>query len=105
MTNTTSRAAPSDSDADVPGHLPEEMPTNVVDIDEEAWMPGRWLPFDGNPVSPANAEKLGSKSVPDTMSVSVDETDSRVEGDGENDGMSAHLRTDVGLGEPGEHDL
>ncbi len=35
----------------------------------------------------------------------IDETDARIEGDGDNDGMSSHLRTDVGLGEPGEHDL
>lgn len=102
MSNTRSTvpSAPTDADAAVPGHLPEELPGNMEPVDEEAWMPGRWAPFDGEPVTKANAEKLGNPS-----GAEVEEADARVEGDSDDDGMSAHLRTDVGLGQPGEHDL
>lgn len=102
---TTTPSAPTDKDAAVPGHLPEELPPGIGGtgaVDEEAWMPGRWFPSEGEPMTPEQMDKLGSKG---TGTDEVDETDSRVEGDGEDVGMSSHLRSDRSLGEPNEHEI
>jgi hypothetical protein len=58
--------APGDDDQVVFGHLPSELPKSASleeedELDEEAWVPGRWIPGDGEPVSKRNAEKLGDK--------------------------------------------
>ncbi len=95
MTHTTSPSAPGDDDATVPGHLPEELPDSV---DEEAWVPGRWMPGEGEPVKHKDVERFGDNA-------GMDEVDNHVMGDGEDEGMAKHLRDDVTLGEPGENKL
>lgn len=103
-THTTSQFTPGDKDATVPGHLPEELPASIGDIDadesvdEEAAVPGTWLADDGEPVSHDDANRLHTPA-------GLGEVDKRTEGDADDDGLSAHLRADVSLGEPGEHDL
>lgn len=106
-TSTSSPSAPGDKDAAVPGHLPEELPPGIGGtgaVDEEAWMPGRWFPSEGEPMTPEQLSKLGSKGV-GSDEEDVDEADSRVEGDGEDVGISSHLRDDRTLGEPDEHEI
>ena len=104
-THTGVRAAPTDRDTGVEGHLPEELPPSaslddgdVERLGEEAWVPNRWIPGEGDCVDDEDLERMGSPS-------GMDEVDARIEGDNEDEGMSKHLRDDVSLGEPGEHDL
>lgn len=58
--------AHGDDDQVVFGHLPNELPKSASlekddELDEEAWVPGRWMPDSGEPVSKDDAEKLGDK--------------------------------------------
>jgi len=58
--------APGDDDQVVFGHLPNELPKSASleeddELDEEAWVPGRWMPDSGEPMSKKDAEKLGDK--------------------------------------------
>ena len=58
--------APGDDDQVVFGHLPNELPKSASleeddELDEEAWVPGRWMPGSGEPMSKNDAEKLGDK--------------------------------------------
>jgi hypothetical protein len=69
-------------------------------IREQAWMPGRWLPSDGEPVSGPESERLDP---------GVSESDARIEGDDRgpggnpDDDVAEHLVDDEegrGLGDP-----
>jgi hypothetical protein len=120
MTRTTTPSAPTDDDATVPGHLPNELPKSASleddALDEEAWVPGRWLPSEGEPMLPGDVDRLGDPTGdnPAGMDDDLDETDDRTEGDGKGNGipdpkdtdgdsdMAAHLRQhdDTSLGEP-----
>lgn len=127
MTGTTGRAAPTDPDAQVPGHLPDELPKSAAleddPLDEEAWAPGRWYPNQGEPLTGAEAEGLGDPiGMPggndddlDEGSGGLDETDARIEGDDLIDGdlavddahdgmkVASHLRNpeeQLTLGDP-----
>lgn len=102
MTRTTTPSAPTDPDATVPGHLPNELPPSAS-LDEEAWVPGRWFPNKGEPLTPREEDELGD----------VDEGDERMEGDGagipspndDDDDLAQHLRGDddkTSLGSPPE---
>lgn len=106
----TSRFAPTDDDATVPGHLPSELPPSAS-LDEEAWVPGRWMPGEGEPVDSDDVNRLGNSG--------MDETDDRMEGDGKGNGLpdpktgdeeneiSDHLRTGeekTSLGDPPEEE-
>lgn len=117
MTRTTSPSAPTDPDATVPGHLPNELPPSATlsdeeinggGLDEDSWVPGRWFPSECEPMLPGDADRLGEDG-------DLDETDDRTLGDGEGPGipapndnpdgkMSPHLRTDddTSLGSPPE---
>ena len=75
-------------------------------MDEEAWVPGRWMPGEGEPVSHDDADRLGEGDDDD-----LDETDLRMMGDGKGPGDDAvddlkiadHLRGDGekrSLGDP-----
>lgn len=98
MTRGTSRSAPTDPDAQTPGHLPEELPDSAS-LGEQAWVPGRWYPGEGEPLDDEDQDRLGD---PVGMPA-VDETDGHMEGDGlgngipgpgeENMHISDHLRT------------
>lgn len=123
MTRTTTRSAPTDPDAQVPGHLPSELPKSATladgedddtmgDLDEEAWVPGRWEPTYGDPVSAPDAARLGD-GVGDDPADDLSETDDRTEGDNKGNGMpdpkdpdhmgmAQHLRDDdpTSLGSP-----
>lgn len=74
-------------------------------MDEEAWVPGRWMPGEGEPSSPEDADRLGE------VDVDLDETDLRMVGDGKGPGdkdrddekIASHLRGDEekqALGDP-----
>jgi len=74
-------------------------------MDEEAWVPGRWMPGEGEPVSRDDAERLGEADD------DLEETDLRMLGDGrgpgdpdeENEKIADHLRGDeekTSLGDP-----
>lgn len=85
-----SMAAPTDDDATVPGHLPNELPKSAA-IDEDSWVPGRWYPSEGEPLDGDEASRLGEP---------IGETDDRMEGDGLGPGaedeslkLADHLRT------------
>lgn len=80
LDKTTSRFAPSDDDARTPGHLPEELPNSTGHVDEESWVPGRWMPGEGEPASPRDLDKLGDVS-------GMDEAEDELE-------MSSHLSHD-----------
>jgi hypothetical protein len=77
-------------------------------VDEEAWMPGRWYPSEGEPVDPADAERLGETD-------EMDETDARMQGDGRgpgdtdaNEKIASHLRGDedkTSLGDPDDETM
>jgi hypothetical protein len=114
MTRVTSPSAPTDRDAAVPGHLPNELPGSAAlddergnppqpgQLGEEAWVPGRWFP-NGLEAEPYDHDRLGS---PDGMPEDMDETDDRMVGDGKGNGipdpeagdddlkMSPHLKGD-----------
>jgi hypothetical protein len=102
MTSTTSPSAPTDPDATVPGHLPNELPMSAA-LEEQGWVPGRWDPTEGEPMDPSDVERLGSSG--------MEETDERMVDDGKgngipdpeiNDDMSPHLRDSdhLSLGSP-----
>ena len=79
------RSAPTDPDAQVPGHLPNELPPSASLVDEEAWVPGRWMPGEGEPVDPEGMERMGEPC-------GMDETDAFTQDDG------------LGNGEPDRND-
>ena len=77
-------------------------------IQEQAWVPGRWYPSEGEPVDPADAERLG-----DPLGMAeideLDQADARMLGDGkgpsedEDYDIADHLRGDeekTSLGDP-----
>jgi hypothetical protein len=111
MTRTTTPSAPTDPDATAPGHLPNELPTSAA-LDEEAWVPGRWFPTEGEPMLPGDVDRLGDGTGDNPAG--MDETDETYQGDGKGNGipdpkdtdgdkdLAAHLRQDddTSLGEP-----
>lgn len=121
MDKSTTAAAPSDPDAGVPGHRPNELPKSASleddPMDEEAVVPGRWAP-NGYEPEPYDHERLGNPvGLPSGAEGDLDETDDRMIGDGkgngipdpesgdEDDKISAHLRGDddkTSLGSPPE---
>ncbi len=109
-------SAPTDPDATVPGHLPNELPGSAAlddelgnppeDMDEEAMVPGRW--YGGEEPVGNDRERLGDQN-------GMDEADERMENDGLGNGqkdpnepdydydISDHLRGDeekTSLGSP-----
>jgi hypothetical protein len=106
-------SAPTDPDATVPGHLPNELPGSAAmddelgnPIEEEAMVPGRW--YGGDEPVGNDRERLGDEA-------GMDEADERMENDGLGNGVtdpndpdydfdiSDHLRGDnekVTLGNP-----
>lgn len=126
------RAAPTDPDAQTPGHLPNELPGSAAlddergnppqpgEVDEEAIVPGRWAP-NGLESEPWDHERLGDPiGQPSGAEIGdMDETDDRMIGDGKGNGipdpsddledikMSPHLKGDdekTSLGSPPEED-
>lgn len=109
LARASSRFAPTDPDARVPGHLPDELPPSAA-LDEETWFPGHWMPnYDDMP--PEDVERVGQPlGEPDP----VDETDDRMVGDGKGNGLpdpneggiddiAGHLKGDedkIALGDP-----
>lgn len=104
--STTS--APTDDDATVPGHLPNELPKSAA-IEEEAWPSGRWLPAEGEPLDPTDVDRVGDPN--GLNSADMDETDDRMVDDGKGNGipdpaqeddLADHLRNDskTSLGSP-----
>jgi hypothetical protein len=101
--------APTDPDAAVPGHLPEELPPSAATdgIEEQAMVPGRW--YGGEEPEGYDRERVGDP-------LGMDETDERFEddalGNGEPDrndpdaddfDIADHLRGDeekTSLGDP-----
>jgi hypothetical protein len=104
----TGRSAPTDPDAQTPGHLPEEMPET---FDEQAMVPGRW--YGGEEPEGYDRERVGDPLGMDQVH-DVDETDDRMMDDDEGPGMpdpdepddldiADHLRGDeekTSLGDP-----
>jgi len=129
MSALDSPSAPGDPDAGVPGHRPSELPGSAAlddengnppkpgEMDEEAWVPGRWFP-NGLEAEPYDHERLGDPTgQPSGAEGDLDETDDRMIGDGKGNGipdpddsdddlkMSPHLKGDeekTSLGSPPE---
>lgn len=129
MTHATSPAAPTDPDATVFGHRPNELPGSAAlddergnppqpgQLGEEAWMPGHWFP-NGLEAEPYDHERLGDPTgLPSGAEGDLEETDDRMIGDGKGNGipdpeagdddlkMSPHLKGDeekTSLGDPPE---
>jgi hypothetical protein len=117
MDKSTSPAAPTDKDAAVPGHLPNELPKSAA-LDEEAVVPGRWAP-NGYEAEPYDHDAVGDpigRPAPEDEG-DLDETDERMMDDGKGNGIpdpvtgdedkdiSSHLRGDTDklcLGSPPE---
>lgn len=99
MTRTTSPSAPTDDDATVPGHLPNELPKSAS-LDEESWVPGRWDPTEGEPLDPRDADRIGDPT--GDNGPDLDETDDRMIGDGMGPGIKDPEFTD-GEGEISQH--
>ena len=91
-------SAPTDDDARVPGHLPNELPKSASleddGLDEEAVVPGRWAP-NGYEPEPYDHERLGdptgspsgAEASVDVGGDDLDETDDRMLGDGKGNGI------------------
>ena len=114
LTRTTSRGAATDPDAQVPGHLPEELPPSAATdgIEEQAMVPGRW--YGGEEPMGYDRERVGDEIGEDPVH-GMDELDDRMVGDklgnGEDDPndpdsdlkIADHLRGDeekTSLGDP-----
>jgi hypothetical protein len=126
MTRDALRSAPTDKDAQVPGHLPNELPKSASleddgyqDMDEEALVPGHWAP-NGLEAEPYDHERLGDPiGQPSGAEGDLDETDDRMVGDKRGNGIpdpndedndlkiSPHLTGDeekTSLGDPSEEE-
>lgn len=116
MSRGTTPSAPTDDDATVPGHLPNELPKSAS-LEEQGWVPGRWFP-NGYEPEPVDRERLGDPTgLPSGAEGDLEETDDRMIGDGKGNGipdptddeddlkMSPHLKGDdekTSLGDPPE---
>ena len=116
MSRGTTPSAPTDDDATVPGHLPNELSKSAA-LDEQGWVPGRFFPNGFEP-EPVDRERTGDPAgLPSGAEAGdMDETDDRMLGDGKGNGipdpddgddlkMSPHLKGDdekTSLGDPPE---
>jgi len=84
------------------GTLRRILNEEIVQLGEEAWVPGRWYPSEGEPLDPDEANRIGEPCGMDEMD-EMDETDARMLGDdkgptnrlGDDDSqISDHLRDD-----------
>lgn len=77
MTKSTGVFAPTDDDERVPGHLSSELPSSASledELDEDAWVPGRWNPTTGEPMSPDEMDRLNQPNGQDLDEVDTDPT-------------------------------
>jgi len=111
VARANSSSARSDDDAQTPGHLPSELPDSAA-IDEEAWVPGRWNPTEGEPLDDDEASRLG-EPLGETDGFNIGDNlgngeKDRNDPDSDDFRISAHLRGDdekLSLGDPPDNEV
>ena len=106
-------SARTDPDAQTPGHLPDELPGSAaLDVNEEAWPPGRGNPTGGVPLDGDVADRLG-EPLGETDGFTMEDDlgngeKDRNDPDSDDFKIAQHLRGDdekLSLGDPPDNDV